>query len=99
MTLEELEAIFEKHSDLEFLKFERVVNKRSGRPDLHAFMFLDELLPSPGSDMVTCAEHDKIWLQPKVEEVASKITEEQVIDLLRCGVFYDEDSESLTMFV
>ena len=46
----------------EFLKFDRVENKRSQRSDLHAFLLLDELFPCD-SDIVNHAEHDQIWLE------------------------------------
>ena len=38
-----LQEIWDKHSDDEFLQFERVQNKLSIRPDIHAFMLLDKL--------------------------------------------------------
>ena len=43
--------IYDKYGDEEFLKFERVENKRSQRPDLHAFLLLDELVPDK-SDII-----------------------------------------------
>lgn len=49
MTLEELEAAFERHED-DFLKFDRIANPRSSRPDLHAFRLLsltESTRPSP----------------------------------------------------
>jgi hypothetical protein len=79
-----LEEMFEKHED-EFLKFDRVQNKRSKRQDLHAFLLLDELVPGD-NDIVSCAEHDEIYLGVDCGELAEVITEEQVIELSRCGV-------------
>lgn len=94
----EIEAVFEKHSDEEFLKFDRVEKKRSRRPDIHAFLLLDELLPDDGREMdiVQAATHDKIFLFGDPEELARVATEEQIIELIRCGVMFDEDS--LAMF-
>lgn len=88
---------YEKHES-EFLKFEKVENKTSQRRDLHAFMLLDRLVPGE-KDIVGCAEHDEIWLEVDPEELAKVATEEQIIELIRCGVRYDEDTESLAMFV
>lgn len=93
----DLKALYEKH-DKEFLRFERVANPRSKRPDLHAFLLLDELTPDT-RDMVSSAEHDEIWLDVKIEALAEVITEEQFVDLIRCGVRYDSDVDSLAMFV
>ena len=82
--------------DDEFLGFEKVQNKRSNRPDLHAFLLLEELLPGK-TDMIVGAEHDKIWLDFEGVHVAA-LTDEQIIELSRCGVMYDEDHDCLCMF-
>lgn len=81
----------------EYLKFSRVEKKRSGRPDLHAFLLLDELCPSE-SDMVESATHDEFYLSPSVDKLEKVITQDQVIELVRCGVRYDSNYECLCMF-
>ena len=95
MTVEELEELFEKH-DEEMCKFERVADKLSRRADLHAFLLLDRLVPGE-MDIVACAEHDQIMLGVDLEELAAVVTEEQVIDLVRCGVMLHDDC-GLSMF-
>lgn len=84
-----MDELFEKHND-EYLKFERVENKRSSRPDLHAFLLLDELFPGT-RDIVSHASHDEIYLDIDSDDI-EKLTEGQVIELLRCGVLYDDFS-------
>jgi hypothetical protein len=84
---------FEKYND-EYLKFDNIKKKRSNRPDLHAFLLLDELFPSD-RDIVAAAEHDMIWLNIECEQ-AETLTDKQVIDLIRCGVM--ADGEGLSMF-
>ncbi len=97
MTTDKLRDLFSKHSDDEFLKFARVKNKLSNRPDLHAFQLLDRLVPG-NRDIVSAAEHDKIWLEIEPGVLAAVATEADVIDLVRCGVgLYDSD-EGLCMF-
>ena len=98
MTEERLIELLEGKDDDhdEFLKFERIENKRSNRPDLHAFLLLDELCPGD-SDMVDGAAHDEIFLGVSLEELAKVITEEQVIELVRCGVRHSE-YDCLAMF-
>ena len=97
MTQEEIVECFEKH-DGQFLKFKEVKAPLSSRPDLHAFLTLDRLVPS-GSDMVCGAEHDEIFLDVNVEQLKKAgITEETVIDLIRCGVRLDEEGYHLCMF-
>lgn len=93
MTLEEM---FEKHHD-EFLKFYQIEHKRSNRPDLNAFILLDSILPGTG-DMIECSEHDEIMLSIDCDALANVITEEQVIELYRCGVRYNSEYDSLTMY-
>jgi len=93
---EKAEEVFKKNSE-EYIKFDRVLNRRSNRPDLHAFLLLDELFPGK-SDIVACAEHDEMWLDIESKDIR-KLTEEQVIELIRCGVRYDTDNDSLAMFV
>jgi hypothetical protein len=88
--------MFDEFED-EFLKFDRVTEKLSPRPDIHAFILLDKLLPGSG-DMVAAAEHDEIYLDPKPSELLKVATKDQLRDLHRCGVRYDESNDSLCMF-
>jgi len=87
---------FEKHND-EFLKFERVENKRSSRADLCGFLFLEELFPDIDRDLICCAEHDQFWLDIDKDKIET-LTDDQIIELLRCGILYDEENESLFCF-
>jgi len=101
ITVERLEEMFNGDDDNgsfhdEFLKFERIENKRSQRPDLHAFLLLDELCPGD-SDMVDGAEHDEIFLDVELGDLAKVVTEEQVVELVRCGVRISE-YDCLAMF-
>ena len=99
MSEDELKALFDKHED-EAQRFERITAPRSRCQDIHAFLLLDELCPSSkGLDMVSAAEHDIIYLRPELKKLAKVVTEDQVIELVRCGVFVDSDTDSLSMFV
>lgn len=80
----------------EFLKFDRVENKLSTRRDIHAFILLNQLHPEI-VDIVGGANHDEIFLNADPELIASVATEEQVADLVRCGVMYGQ--YGLTMMV
>jgi hypothetical protein len=83
----DLKALFDKYTD-EYIKFGRVANKLSSRPDVHAFLLLDRLVPGT-ADLICHSEHDEIWLGVEPEDLAKVITEEQVIELVRCGVRFD----------
>ncbi len=97
MTVKKLANLFEDRHD-EFLKFERITNPRHARPDLCAFLLLHDLVPE-SCDMVASAAHDEIWLDTDVEKLAAAATEDDVTTLLRCGVRYDSEADSLAMFV
>lgn len=92
----DLTTTFEKHNG-EYLKFENVRDKLCSRPDLHAFMLLNQLVPS-GRDIIVSAEHDEIWLDIPTDYLSEVATEEQICDLIRCGIRY-EALHGLCMFV
>lgn len=95
MRTRELRDLFKEHKN-EYLKFKRVTNPRSKRPDLHAFLLLDYLCPGD-RDMISCAWHDNIGLDIDLSDLAKVITEEQVIELIQCGVRINENG-CLVMF-
>ena len=98
MTVEELCELFDEDELRdEYLKFEDIENPRHPRPDLCAFLMLHELVPGT-SDMVSDAQHDEIFLDVSLRDLAPVITKEQVRDLIRCGVRTDEYGEGLCMF-
>ena len=92
---DKISELFEKHDDDEYLNFARVENKTSIRSDLHAFNMLDKLFPST-SNMISDAEHDQIWINIDYDQIET-LTEDQIIELIRSGVRYDD--ESLYMLV
>lgn len=84
--------------DGEYLEFDRVTNKMHARPDLCALLLLDSLMPNAGRGMVCAAEHDQIFLDVNCEMLAGVATEDDIITLRRCGVRYDDKTDSLSMF-
>lgn len=97
MTVDEMIAVFDEEND-EYIKFDRVQNPLSARPDMHAFRVLEGLDPEYVEDMVAAAEHDEIYLGVDPEVVAAGITREGVIDLIRCGVRWDSSNDGFSMF-
>ncbi len=83
----------------EHAQFSLVDNKRALRPDLHAFLLLDELFPvcDKCRNIVRCSEHEQIWLDVSVEQIET-LTDAQILELSRCGVAYDSAIEQLYMF-
>jgi len=88
---------FEKYED-EHGEFERIQNPRSGRPDLCAFLILDNLIAGT-SKIISDAEHDEIFLDTSIEALSFVATEAHIIALVRCGVRYSEEFDCLCMFV
>lgn len=99
MTVEELQEIFEKHMDEEYLQFDRETSPMHSRLDICALLLLHELdqEKKPGRDMIVASRHDEIWFGADVRAVAEKATEEQIITLIRCGVGFDADRECFFM--
>lgn len=69
----------------------------ANRADLHAFMLLDSLVPCT-HDMVSAVEHDEIFIEVSLDKLAAVATEEQMVELIRCGVRLSE-YDCLAMFV
>lgn len=89
-----VEEEFKRHEDS--YKFEDIENKRSNCREIHAFMLLNDLIPT--HTMICSAEHDQIWLDIDVEKLAEVATSEQIKELSQCGVFYDNDIDLLSMY-
>lgn len=93
----DLKELFQKHDD-ELLKFDRIHNKLSSRPDIHAFILLNQLV-TDADDIICNAEHDQIWLSVTLDQLESVATEDQIVELIRCGVRLDGEHDGLAMFV
>lgn len=98
MNREELISLFDKYSEeVTLCAFDDVKNKYSKRSDLHAFILLDKIMPST-HDIICSARHQEIFLECKIEKLAKVITEEQIKELVACGVSYDYSRDCLYMF-
>lgn len=97
MTSKSIKELFQDFTD-EYIKFERVENKLSSRPDIHAFILLNELCPG-NRDIISYAKHNEIWLDIDDDLLAKNATDEQIKDLHRCGVQWDSHAGCLAMFV
>lgn len=94
MNLSERFEMFEKDQ----FSFEKIENKRSKRSDIHAFLLLDEVFPNSSREMICSASHDQLWIDVG-DEPLEQLTDSQIQELVRCGVHYDDEFESLAMFV
>ena len=96
MTTEQLSDLWAKCENEHWCFTELPELRFNKRRDINAFLLLDSILPGT-TDMVSCAEHDEIWLCIDVKKLAEVITPEQVMELVRCGVYYDDNIDSLHM--
>lgn len=105
MTPDELVELFQKYMDSD-IGWESVKNRRSQRPDLHGFLLLDELLPYDPNDrkshyddcVIAAAEHDQVYYGFDVERLAAVITDEQIGELVACGILCTDADEGLFSF-
>ncbi len=99
MTVEKMVELFSELSDNQdwqfFEKMEHPIKAKFNRQDLCAFVKLNELVEGMG-DIVSAAEHDQIWLDVELEDLAKVATEKDIEFLCACGVFVED--ESLSMF-
>ena len=70
----------------------------STRKDLCAFLILDQLLPGKTGKIVSCAEHDQVWLDIDCEALSKVIDVPTIYALRACGMFYDASNEALSMW-
>lgn len=99
MTKEEMAMLFKREDNDPLHAFrDLVLTKYSNRKDLHAFLLLESLDSNSDTRAIAAAEHDEIWLGFDEDKVAAVITEEQIIELRRCGVHYSDDGMGFHMF-
>lgn len=91
-----LKEIFDKHED-EYLKFDRIPIKFSRKRDVHAIWMLDNLEKEP-FPLIRAAEHDEIYFETEPETLKN-VDEKVIIDLIRCGIVYDEKYDCLKMYI
>ena len=87
---------FEKYAE-ENLDFDSIKQKFSQRDDVHALVLLDRLLPGNG-ELIGKTDYYGFYLDIEPEELNAIITDEQIKELLACGVSYFEDRDALYMF-
>lgn len=95
--MRDIQKFFEEHAD-DFLKLPPRAPELCGRPDLIAFMLLDKLVPST-IDIVSAADHDIIYLSVDPYKVNGVATDAELLLLIQCGVMFEAEQESFSMFV
>lgn len=79
----------------EFLKFDRVINKRHHIPLIHALLLLTELFPEKKYIFNGIADDDIVYLYFDL----TGLSDDLLIELMRCGIDYDEVYEQVFIYV
>ena len=94
-----LQKRFDKFED-DSQNFHEVPNPLPRRSDIAAFLLLDQLVPSDdGACILGSAEHDLVYLEVDPKALNRAATDDNIRDLIRCGVGYDPEIERLFMYV
>lgn len=97
MTEDEIIALFNDEDSWK-MEFKDVTEKLSYRPDVHAFILLDQLCPGV-VDLVSGSDYERYFLRVSAGDLArAGATQQQIEDLIRSGVSLDEDSGDLYLF-
>jgi len=99
MDVSKMKDLFSKFSESDYSKFYKVVSKFSNKRDLHAFILLDSVFPDDKSVMISNAEHGEIYIYIDIEKLSKVITEDQILELVRCGVSCYQSNDCLSMNV
>ena len=92
-----LPEVFKKHES-HYLHFEEIKDPKTKRSDLQAFLILDSISSCQGN-IVAGMDTYSIYLNVEVEDLEKNATEEQIIDLIRCGVCYEEKHDCFTIMI
>jgi len=85
----DLPKLFDQH-DSEYCEYSRVHPLAETQPILHALLMLYRLVPNKCC-IFAGADHDIIYLNVDSDALSGVISEEEVIDLIRCGVHLEND--------
>jgi hypothetical protein len=80
-----LEERFQQFSD-HYREFDRIEAPLSRRPDLHALLLLDEIVPEVDKGILGESTHEFIFLNIDMSAFAYDVTDDQILELVRCGV-------------
>lgn len=99
MDISKMKDLFSIYSESDYLKFDKIISKFSKKRDLHAFILLDNMFPDDKSMMISNTRHDEINLYVDIEELSQVITEDKILELVRCGVSCYKSDDWLSMNV
>lgn len=82
----------------EYCNFDNITEKYTNKRDLNALILLDKLFPDT-SNIIRSVESHIICLNISLEDLINKASEEQLLNIIRCGIWYDSAKERLFMYI
>lgn len=82
--------------------FKDCTDRRHQDRHLCGLLILADLLQRSNngySDVIGAASYDTIYLYGDIKDLNEVATEEDILNLMRCGIYYSEDEDSLYMLV
>ncbi len=92
----DVNTVFEAYKD-NYRQFHLVENKPHTRSDICALIKLAEILPDLKYSLICGSDGDVAYLSGAISAISKRITKEDVIMLLRCGVTYSEFHKCLVL--
>ena len=95
------DALIERFNKFEsdFLKTDGLTVRLHPRKDLNAFLLLHQLAPEDnGGDMISNVHDEEIYLEVNVVTLNKNASDEDIQNLVRCGVMYHAEYDCLYMF-
>lgn len=91
---------FEKCLNLPYEErsFDLVPNKQTARRDLQAFLILDKLDLLNSRNIIGSSEHDEIYLDVDLDTLSQNASDEDILNLVRCGIRYSDSFDCLVKF-
>lgn len=105
MNQDEFEKLFKEYDEKDYGEFTLIQDPPSKRHDLCAFLLLDKLVPESAygdglaTEILAASGHDESWLDVNMDCLRERITAADILYLVRCGIRYDEENDSLALFV
>jgi len=96
--IKDLKIAFEKYES-ENTTFSQISDPKPFRSaDMCAFHLLSCLVPST-QDIISSAEHDVVYLSTDCNKLAKIATEDHILYLVRCGIWYNQKYNCLCLYI
>jgi hypothetical protein len=103
MDMETMISYFAKYEKSDYLSFSLVDVRTSNRPDVHAVFLLEYLMPITSvlepPTLLSQGSNGEILINVTPSDLLNKITEDDIISLVRSGVSYNVENDAFYLYV